>query len=254
MVNTVFLSYFGRPKQESLVHNHCFWYENCFNDKTLPKTVTRKVVKTTVTYHNVTRAWKQKILILKIRFETPFAWQSSLLICCCCFQYVVKMSVSQLVDRPKPSPNEERSSSHFVDCWLLCWWYSSEYAYDKIRYKRNHYRKSNSNRSSKESKSTLSLLPRKEARSRFLSMCSLGWNQRCSRHSSVVGRLLWTQYKNNEKFKRYLTKYEILWRPFEDQHDETSSFHAYLLVKRFESETDVRYILLCFFIVLAAII
>jgi hypothetical protein len=44
----------------------------------------------------------------------------------------------------------------------------------------------------------------------------------------------------------------IPWRPFEDQHDETGSLHANLLVKRFKSETDVRNILLRLFVVLAA--
>ena len=140
------------------------------------------------------------------------------------------MSVWLLMDRPRPRPKEERTCSFLVDCAIRCWWYSSD------RF--------------------LSRLPRKEARSRFLSMCSLGCNHRCSRHSSVDGRLLKSQYSKTDSLRATLINLccKLPRCSFEDEHKETVSLHRYLLVDWLEAEAHVRNVLSRLFLVFTPVV
>jgi hypothetical protein len=95
-------------------------------------------------------------------------------------------------------------------------------------------------------------------------MNSLGCNQRCSRHSSVDGRLLHKRTGNGSSTKNSSSQIEadarmleccrLPWSSFEDEHQETSGFHADLLVQGFESIADVSNVLPCFVVRFSAVV
>lgn len=88
------------------------------------------------------------------------------------------------------------------------------------------------------SENSFNLSEWKMARSRFLIMKSVAVNQRCSRHSSADGRLLFYESNSLLKFMT-ITFIEYSQRcSFEDIHKESGGFLSDFLMQTFEAVTD----------------